>query len=150
MKKILISLLTLTLLAACAGPRAIEAQRPWARAALKGENSAIYFVIRNGLSEDDELIGLSSDVAEAVEIHLSSLDADGVMKMERQASVTLEAGGEAIFAPGGLHVMLIGLTRDLNAGDTFTLTLHFKRHADLTVAVAVQGMEGMDMPGHAP
>ncbi|MBV6396534.1 MAG: hypothetical protein HFACDABA_02132 [Anaerolineales bacterium] len=150
MKRILISLLAIALLTACAGPRAIEVKNPWARAALTGENSAVYFEIRNGLSEADEVIGVSSEVAEAVEVHFSSLNADGVMQMKRQDSVPLEAGAEVTFAPGGLHVMLIGLVRDLNAGDSFSLTLHFKHHADLTLAVTVQGMEGMDMPGHAP
>ncbi len=149
MKRILISLLAIALLTACAGPRAIEVKNPWARAALTGENSAVYFEIRNGLSEADEVIGVSSEVAEAVEVHFSSLNADGVMQMKRQDSVPLEAGAEVTFAPGGLHVMLIGLTQALEAGSTMELTLSFAESGDIQLSVPVrEPMEtGMEMGG---
>ena len=150
MKRILMIVLAGMLLSACGAAGDIKVKHPWARAASMGGNSAVYFELHNGLSQADELIGASSDVAEAVEIHLSSINADGVMQMAKQDSVMLDAGAEVDFAPGGLHVMLIGLARDLKAGDQFEVTLHFKSHADIVLTVTVQEMEGMDMPGHMP
>lgn len=151
MKKIVfVFVLAVLMLSACAAPQEIEVHQPWARAAMSGQNSAVYFELHNHMAEADELTGASSDVAGAVEVHLSSMDANGVMKMEQQDSVPLEPDAEVLFAPGGLHVMLIGLTRDLKAGDQFELTLHFKNHADIVLTVTVQEMEGMDMPGHMP
>lgn len=149
MKRLLMFVLAgMLLLSACGGADDIEVKNPWARTAMKGENSAVYFDIHNGLNEADELLGVSSDVAASVEVHLSLITADGVMQMTKQDSVALDAGAEVTFAPGGLHIMLVGLTRDLKAGDQFQLTLHFKSHADIVLTVTVQEMEGMN--GHMP
>jgi hypothetical protein len=41
-------------------------------------------------------------------------------------------------APGGLHVMLIGLTRPLAAGERVPLTLRFERAGAVTVEAEVQ------------
>jgi copper(I)-binding protein len=123
----------------------IEAHAPWARPAFQGENSAVYLTLHNHSRQADELIGASSDVAEAVQIHLSQVDANGVMQMIHQESVALEAGGEAVFQPGGLHIMLIGLKRDLKVGEHFTVVLHFQKHADIRMDVTVQPLEGMEM-----
>ena len=143
---IIVTLLAL-LLTACGGSGDIKVKKVWARAAMQGENSATYFILTNGSGQADELLGASSDVAEAVEVHLSAMDANGMMTMTKQDAVSLPVDAEIQFAPGGLHVMLIGLTRDLKAGDHFTLTLHFKTHADIVLDVEVQEMEGMNMGG---
>lgn len=57
-----------------------------------------------------------------------------MVKVER---VELAAGHEIAFAPGGYHIMLINLQRELSAGDTFELTLHFEHAEDLTIEVKV-------------
>jgi copper(I)-binding protein len=49
----------------------------------------------------------------------------------------IAAGHEVEFEPGGYHLMLVGLTRELVAGETFELTLHFEHGEDLTVQVSV-------------
>ncbi len=125
----------------------IEAHDYWARAALKDGNSAAYMLIHNHTEADDELTGASSDVAEAVEIHLSQMKPDGTMEMIPQESIALPADGEVELKPGSYHIMLIGLKQDLKAGDTITLTLHFKNHADITLTIPVMEMEGMGGSG---
>lgn len=57
-----------------------------------------------------------------------------MVKVER---VELAAGHEIAFEPGGYHIMLINLQRELAAGDTFALTLHFEHAEDLTMEVKV-------------
>lgn len=57
-----------------------------------------------------------------------------MVKVER---VELPAGHEIAFEPGGYHIMLINLQRELVAGDTFELTLHFEHAEDLTIEVKV-------------
>jgi len=151
MKRVLmIVIIGALLLSACGAPGDIEAHQPWARAALQGENSAVYLELNNRSSTPDELVGVSSDVASAIEIHLSSMNSDGTMQMVKQDSIPLAVDAEILFAPGGLHIMLVGLTRDLKAGDTFQLTLRFKSHADIVLDVVVQAMEGMNMNGSIP
>ena len=41
-------------------------------------------------------------------------------------------------APGGLHLMLMDLTRPLEVGQTVTMELHFRRAGRLTVVAQVR------------
>ena len=138
MNRILVSALAiLFLLSGCATPatEGVEIREAWSRPASQGGNGAVYFVIRS--SEPDELIGVSSDVAEAVEMHESKINGD-VMEMHQLKSILLNAGELVTFEPGGLHIMLIGLKQDLKVGDEFEITLHFKNVQDLNVNVPVR------------
>lgn len=149
---ILIGFLLLNACAATSGAD-IEAKDPWARAGMKDGNSAVYFLLQNPTSEGDELVGASSDAAEAVEIHLSQMAADGVMQMIPQESIGLGPGRQVEFKPGSYHIMFIGLKQDLKAGDEIILALHFKYHADLVLTVPVKDatdMGGSGMDGHMP
>lgn len=137
MKRILAcALILVSLLSGCRAPAAegVEVRDAWARPAAQGDNGAVYFVIRS--SEADELVGASSDVAEAVEIHESTMSGD-VMEMHHSPSIPLAAGEDVTFEPGGLHIMLVRLKQELKTGDEFEITLHFKNHEDLKATVAV-------------
>ncbi len=134
------------LLMAC-GIGKIETHQAWARAAMKGENSAVYFVLHNHSSQPDDLIGAACDCAQVVELHQTVMEGN-VMKMQPVASIPLAAGEEVTFQPGGLHVMLINLTRDLKENEHIDLVLKFKRSGELRVKVPVKQagsqMEGQD------
>ena len=131
-------LVILLLTSACAGPPEITIDDPWARPGFQGDNSAIYLVINNSTEQGDGLIGASSDVANLTEIHLSKMDAEGTMTMERQDLIGIPAGETVILEPGGLHVMLMNLVNDLNVGDKFDLTLKFQRAGDIVFEVEVK------------
>ena len=113
----------------------VEVENAWMRPAQQGGNGAVYFSIRS--SAADELVGVSSNVAEAVEMHESMMSGD-VMQMHPLESVPLDAGKEVTFEPGGLHVMLVNLKQDLNNGDEIEVTLHFQTYQDILLSVAVQ------------
>jgi periplasmic copper chaperone A len=137
-KRILMLVFTISLwLSACGAEKGIEVHDFWIRPAAQGENGAVYFVIYNHSSKADELIGVSSDVAQAVEIHESKMTGD-VMEMHQLESVPLEARAEIEFAPGKLHLMLVDLQKDLKTGDEIEITLHFKNFDDLNVIVPVR------------
>lgn len=131
-------LLALMLTSACAGTAEISIEDPWARPGFQGDNSAVYLVITNSTDQGDGLIGASNDVAKMTEIHLSKMDAEGTMTMERQDLIGIPAGETVTLEPGGLHVMLMNLVSDLNVGDKFELTLEFQRAGDITVEVEVR------------
>nr|PZN61512.1 MAG: copper chaperone PCu(A)C [Sphaerobacter thermophilus] len=103
-----------------------------------GGTSAIFLTISNPGNEDDRLVAATTDVAEVVEIHRSTIDASGVMRMEPIDGVTIPAGGKAELKPGAEHIMLIGLTRDLEVGDRFSATLKFERAGEMTIEVEVR------------
>jgi periplasmic copper chaperone A len=157
MKKILIFVLAgMLLLSACGAPvsDSMEAKDAWVRSGVSGGNSAAYMVLANGTAQDVELIGVSSDAASAAEIHLSQLNADGVMQMIQQESIAIKSGGKLELKPGSYHIMLIGLKQDLNAGESIALTLHFRDYGDVLLTAPVQdaadmggsGMDGHNMP----
>jgi Uncharacterized protein conserved in bacteria len=78
-------------------------------------------------------------VSKRVELHTSKEDANGVMTMPPlEGGVEIPAGGYHTFQRGGDHVMLMGLTRQLIADDTVTMTLSFEHAGDLTITVPVR------------
>lgn len=140
MNRILMSVVGVALLlGGCSAPagEGLEVRDAWARPAAQGGNGAVYFVIENHASESHEMTGVQADVAEAVEMHESQMSGD-VMQMHRMESVSLVPGAQVTFEPGGLHVMLIGLNRDLQTGDEVDVTLHFANHEDIQLTVPVQ------------
>jgi periplasmic copper chaperone A len=125
------------LLSACGTEKGIEIHEAWMRPAGQGENGAVYFVIHNHSPQADELIGITSDIAAAAEMHESKMSGD-IMQMNQVESVLLEAYAEIEFAPGGLHVMLVDLRNDLKVGDQIEVILHFKNFEDIKVTVPVR------------
>lgn len=125
------------------GP-AVTVSDVWARPARMaaeghgmGMTSAVYFVIRNRGSQADRLVAATTAVAGRVELHETRQEGD-MMRMVPVQAVEIPAGGEVVFKPGGLHVMLMDLKRDLKVGDSFELTLKFERAGELTVTVPVR------------
>lgn len=126
------------LLSACTADEGVTVHNAWMRPTAQGDNGAVYFVLRNDSTEADELVGASSNVAEAVEIHESSMaPGTDVMQMNQVFSVPLSRGSEVVFEPGGYHVMLVNVSRELPVGETVEVTLHFKNHEDVPVNVSV-------------
>ena len=123
---------------ACGETGEISVQDVWARPGFIGDNSAVYLRINNTNPNGDGLIGASTDIAGMTEIHLSKMDDAGIMTMERQDLIEIPSNGFVELAPGGLHVMLMNLSKDLSPGDTFQLTLEFERAGDITVEVEVR------------
>ncbi len=101
-----------------------------------GSNSAAYMVITNSGGEADRLLSATSDVASAVEIHISEMK-DGVMTMHPVTAIDIPAGGKAELKPGGYHVMLIGIKHDLKAGDKVQLTLNFEKSGQVAVEAEI-------------
>jgi len=127
------------LLSACApSSGALTVNETWARPASKGENGAVYFVIRNDTASEDALISAGTDIASTTEAHMSMLNDQGVASMQMQEAVMVPAGESVTFKPGDLHIMLVDLKKDLKVGDTFTLILKFERAGEITVQVEVR------------
>ncbi len=128
--------------------------QPWSRAAMRGGSGAAFLTLRNTGTAADRLLGASTPAAGRVELHSMVRDGD-VMRMREQPAIDLPPGQEVVLRPGGLHVMLLGLTQPLDRGATLPLTLRFERAGEVTVQVAVQAAGAAGMPamggahGHA-
>lgn len=102
-----------------------------------GAMGAMYMTIRNPTATPDRLIKAESDVSQVVELHNMAMK-EGVMSMYPVEAIDIPANGEAVLQPGGFHVMLIGLNRDLLAGDTMTVTLTFEQAGEITLQAPVR------------
>lgn len=108
-----------------------------AEAAPGGGTSAAYLTISNAGGSADALIGAASDVADTVELHTMTMEGD-VMRMSPVEKVDIPANGTVELKPGGLHVMLIGLRRDLVDGEVVKLTLTFQNAGAVEVEAPVR------------
>ena len=105
-----------------------------------GTNGAVYMTIENEGDEDDRLVGVQSEIADAVELHTVNM-VEGVMQMRPvEDGIEIPAGGSetVVLEPGGLHVMLVGLNESLAVGDTFVVELEFEQAGSIAVDVEVR------------
>ncbi|RWE42164.1 MAG: copper chaperone PCu(A)C [Mesorhizobium sp.] len=126
----------------------LEIVHPWSRATPAGAKVAGgYFTIVNKGSTPDRLLSISSDVSEKAELHQMGVK-DGVMTMRPvDGGLEIPAGGKVALAPGGYHLMFIGLKRQPKQGEKFAATLTFEKAGTVSVEFAVEGMGelgGMD------
>jgi len=99
----------------------------WVRAPAPGQNVAgVYMEIVS--RADSVLVAVASPAAARAEMHSTTQEA-GVMKMRPLEKIELPAGKAVKLAPGGLHVMLIGLKQPLKRGDKVPVTLTVLRPA---------------------
>jgi len=155
-----LSLLTALALAAPIGPK-IRVDRAWARptggnpmnggtktahmqgmsamAGMSGNDatSAVYFVIANEGSEADVLLGATTEAASKADMHETRVRNE-VVEMAPVPRVAVPAHARVEFKPGGYHIMLVGLTRDLKEGETLTLTLQFEKSGAIKVDVPIR------------
>lgn len=124
----------------------VRVTRPWARAtAASARTGAAYMTLVAGVA--DAVVAASSPAAATVELH-RTVNEGGVMKMLAAPDLALAAGTPVEFKPGGLHIMLIGLTAPLKQGTSFPLTLQFRTAPPVTISVKVEG-PGASGPGHS-
>ena len=99
----------------------VEVSRAWVRAAVPGQNATGAFMEITAAT-DASLVGAASPVARSVEIHEMAIEGN-VMKMRAVAKVDLPAGKTVEFKPGAYHIMLLGLTKPLAAGESVPIEL---------------------------
>ena len=102
--------------------------------------SAVYLTLRNDGATADTLLAAYTDVARDVEIHETRME-EGVMRMRQMQHVAIPAGESISMKPGGLHIMLIGLTRELAIGDAFDVTLEMAQSGKRSIEVVVRQPE---------
>jgi len=120
------ALVALLLIAGCseaAGPTGLSADSGWARAVPPGKSVTAGFVeIANRGGSDCRIDSLASGQAERVELHTTNMD-EGVMRMRPITEPVIGAGEVLRLAPGGDHLMFIGLGEHAAHGDALDVTL---------------------------
>lgn len=116
----------------------IAVEGAYVRAVAPGQMvSAAFMTLHNPAEEEMTLVSATSDIAEAVELH-SHVHKDGVMSMRQVENIAIPAAGSVALQPGGYHIMLIGLTRDLTADQPVAMTLQFADGSQQTLNLPVK------------
>jgi hypothetical protein len=128
------ALLVAPSLAVSAPPSATLA---WARATPPGLTVGAAYLTLTGGTQSDRLVGASTPRASMVQIHVV-VDSNGVAGMREVDGVDVPAGRTVSLAPGGTHLMLMGLDGPLVAGQDLPLTLVFERAGRVDVVAKVR------------
>lgn len=122
-------------------PGSVAVDNAWSRpVAVEGPAASVgvvYLSLHNGTSLERRLVGLETPVASRAEIHETRREGD-IARMRQVASVHLPPGETVELRPGGIHAMLIGVTRELAPGDRFPILLIFASGDSLSTTVEVR------------
>jgi copper(I)-binding protein len=107
----------------------------WARATVPGQSvGAAYMKIDSPVNAT--LTGIESDVSQSAEVH-TMRHQNGVMQMRKLNKLDIPAGQPVELAPGGAHLMLLGLKKPLKVGETLQLNMTFVDSAGAKTIVPV-------------
>ena len=127
----------------------LKIEHPWARPTVPGQSAGGAFLsVNNTGRAADRLLGGTSPAAAKVEVHEMRMDGD-VMRMRELTALELPAGKLVKLAPGGLHVMLVGLKAPLKIGDKVALKLRFEKAGEIDLILNVESKPAVpDAPAH--
>lgn len=118
----------------------IEIDGAYARASIPNvPNSAAFFVIKNNSDKDIAITSANSDIAEKNELH-THIKENQMLKMMKIEKLVVPAKSSLELKSGGDHVMLIGLKKELKAGDEISLELSFSDGDKKNIKVPVKDL----------
>ena len=95
---------------------------------------ALYLTLKSDAG--DMMIGVHADDAMAM-LH-ETVEDDGVMRMEHVGEIAVQADEPLVMEPGGLHVMMMGLTPEMLEAETVEVRLIFREQGEVPVEARVQ------------
>ena len=141
---------TALMVACSAVAQSIEVRDAWIRGTVPAQKATGAFMEITGKSAV-RLLRVDSPVAASVEIHNMTMQ-NGVMKMFPVDGIDVSAGKTVKLAPGGYHVMMMGLKQQMKPGDRVPLTLTFeladKKRESLVLSVEVRDLAGNHTSAH--
>ena len=108
---------------------AVMAQTPalivldaWVREVPGSDVAAAYLTLRNPTTKPITIVGMESSLAQNVMIH-ETKTVSGQSQMRPHEQLVIAPGETVKFEPGGLHVMLMGVTQPVAVGKSVPLVL---------------------------
>ncbi|MBN43891.1 MAG: hypothetical protein CL573_10445 [Alphaproteobacteria bacterium] len=122
----------------------------WSRATAPSQKvGAVFMTIATNGDKTDRLIGALSSAAESVQIH-GHTTVNNVMRMRQVGGIDIPADGDITLAPGGLHIMLIGLKAPLLENTLVPLVLEFEKAGTLEIEAEVEAPGAKQASSRAP
>lgn len=141
-------LISLVLLTACSSDEntqtatksadAISVDAPYIRAMPPGQAvTAMFMTLQNSSDTERFLVAATGDISEKIELH-EHTHVDGMMKMREVPEIAIPKQDKAALKPGGYHIMLIGLKKDLQVGEKISFDLQFKDGSQTSITAEVK------------
>lgn len=117
----------------------IMIRNAWIREMPEGaEVAAGYLEIMNHGTEPDRLVGAEAPGAMHSMLHEMTIDDNGVMRMRAlENGIEIAPGETTILAPGGNHLMIMGVHEPYAAHSDIEITLTFERAGEITATFFV-------------
>jgi copper(I)-binding protein len=125
------------LAALAAAQKPVTASKGWVRRpAPNSTTTAAFVVVDNPTMYDVYIVSATSDAA--AEVQLRETTATGGDTPRPIKEITVPAYGQVEMTPDGVHLVLVGLKRPLEIGETVTLTLVTDGNVSLQVPAVVR------------
>jgi len=132
-------LVLLAVTGAAAQSPALTARDAWIRATPGSDVAAAYLTLHNSAAQPVEVVDVRTPLAAQAMIHETTVN-NGQSTMRPRQPLRIAGGATVRLAPGGLHIMLHGLTRPLNPGDEVPLVLTLAGGATVAVTAHVRAL----------
>jgi hypothetical protein len=109
--------------------------------------SAAFMTVHNDDMSDHKIVSASSPAAKTVELHTHTHE-NGMMKMRQVPDIAIPAGGDTFLKPGGLHIMLIGLTQELKKDVPVSVIIKFEDGSEKILSLPVKSIMPMSSPAN--
>jgi copper(I)-binding protein len=124
---------------------ALDIENAWVRAMPPFQpNTAAYLTLVNRGDVAVAIVGARADVAEKTELHTTRM-VDGLTRMEQLKALAVAPGERVELAPGGTHLMLLGLAYRPVPGDDIRLCLQLVSGGEVCTVAEVRMSD--DLPG---
>lgn len=122
---------------------AVTIDDAWVKSAPDGMTAA-FGILTNSGDDDVTISSAQTDAAERIELHETVADASsgGTTMREVDGGFVIPAGGTLALEPGGSHLMLMGVTDAIEAGEEVSFTLTFADGSTLTFPAAAKDFTG--------
>jgi len=114
---------------------------PWARATPPTAPSGGGFLtVNNTGTTADRLVSVTSPAAGQVQIHEMKMDGTIMRMRELENGLEIPPGATVALAPGGLHLMMMGLKAPLKEATRVPVTLVFEKAGKIDVELSVMAL----------
>lgn len=122
---------------------AVTIDDAWVKSAAEGMTAG-FGILSNPTDDEITVVSARTEAAARVELHetVSDSASGGTTMREVRGGLVIPAGGTLELAPGGEHLMLMGLTAPVEAGQEVQFTLTFSDESTMSFTAAAKDFTG--------
>ncbi len=106
--------------------------------AKQGPMTGAFIHITNNTGFDDKLIGVKTKFAKKNEIHIVKMDSKSNAKMMKADFISIPNNKTTKLEQGGNHLMFMGITKNIVAGQKYNITLIFEKHGEVDIMLTAE------------